>query len=297
MDLTIPQFLDQNATRAYPVASACSRVASDGQRLPDSLIVGAIINAIPSTSFGTFHVTEVVLSPSIASVTLSRKLDGVLSEVTTVTTAIATHVRNTAYPFSGGTAAPDVRGSLILGDLEHAAAEASGILSFSPENARFEVSAVHWSKSYVPSISLLEGGIETAVLTGNVKLIPGRNILLTVESGGAIRIDAISGENLSACEDRPPCIRTIHGVPPDDSGNLVLQGSECISVTSDVSGHSLTVANECSTPCCGCTEQAGLASALAELNLQYNAVRDLAYRLASESASMVANLVGHLSNG
>ena len=297
MDLTTPQFLDQNATRAYPVASACSRVASDGQRLPDSLIVGAIINAIPSTSFGTFHVTEVVLSPSLASVTLSRKLDGILSEVAVVTATLATHVRNTAYPFSGGPGAPDVRGVLILGDLEHAAGEAAGILAFDPDNARFEVSAIHWSKTYIPSVSLLEAGIETAVMTGNIRLVPGRNILLTVESDGGIRIDAISGENMSACGDQAPCIRTISGVAPDDSGALVLQGTECVSVTPDVPGHSIAIANECSTPCCGCTEQAGLATALSELNLQYNAVRDLAYRLASESASMVANLVGHLSNG
>lgn len=297
MDITTPQFYDQNATRAYPVASACSRTATDGQRLPDSLIVGAVINAIPATPFGTFHVTGVVLSPAVVSVTISRKVGSTVYEVATITANPVAHIRNTSYDFEGGSGDAGTRGSIILGDLRDALAKASGVLTFNVDEARFEVSAIHVSRAYVPSITLVEGGIDTAVLTGNVRLTSGRNIRLTTTEEGVIRIDAISGEGMSECDGLAPCIRQINGVTPDESGELTLRGSECVSITPDTLSHTVTIAEACSTPCAGCDEQAQLAESLRRLNLQHNSVRDLAFRLSSESASMIANLVAHLSNG
>ena len=297
MDITTPQFLDQNATRAYPVSSSCSRVASDGQSLPDSLLVGAVINAVPASPFGTFHISGVVLSPTLVSITISRLVGSVISEIATVSANPVTHVRNDSYDFVGGSGSPGTLGILILGDLKDALSKASGVLTFPIGTARIEMSVVRISRPYISSVTLIEAGVPTSVLTGDISLTSGRNIRLTMQEDGSIRIDAISGEGMSACDDLPRCISQINGVSPTSTGEITLLGSECVAITTNTATNSLAIAESCSTPCCGCSEQANLAEALRRLNLQYNAVRDLAYRLSSESAQMVANLVAHLSNG
>ena len=133
-------------------------------------------------------------------------------------------------------------------------------------------------------------------MSGAIKLLAGSNVRLTRVAEDTIRIDAISGENLDDCgsEDNPAPIRFINGVPPDEDGNIRLDGSECVEVVLTAAAV-LTIMDSCSKPCCGCAELSGLVEALRQMESQRGDISALVYRAQAEHLQLISNLTRHLA--
>jgi hypothetical protein len=302
MNISSPEYYDENATRAFPLSSSAPRASSIGEKLPDSLIVGAQIDVTPPADGDLggpmfFYLSEAVIAPNVVTASISIVRNGDTLSVATVQCP-ASAPRNTVVHFTGGDGAPDVRGHLVFGDLQDAKEKASGIMEFDGESAPFEPSVVWVSRPYLSYLSLIEGGTEIARIAGRVRLLAGTNVRLTrVDYDGdpnTIRIDSIPGINLDDCED-DSFIKSINGIYPDGNGDFLVFGDDCLNVSPGDLPHSIKIEDLCSTACCGCEELAALVEGLKRLESQHSSLQSFAYRLSVEHTTMIANLVTHLS--
>lgn len=296
-NMIFPEWLNANSTRSYPISETASKASVGGEiRLPDSLIVDAKFNAPAGYVTGKFFVSAVELLPDRASVTLSFHNGTTASVVAVVVATTAAHVRNSSYQFQGAGTHHAVLGSLSLGKIVDAIATAQGKFQFSVEATPFEVSVVYISRPMIEYVTLMEQGREVAKLERIVRLAAGENIRLTRVDATTIRIDAIPGENMDDCPDPnpdAPPIRTINGVPPDDSGNFRLAGSECIQVTSR-EAYALEIKDLCSSSCCGCEELSSLIDGLRGVESQSSDLREMVYRAFNEQSGMISTLTAYL---
>jgi len=293
------EWLDENEDRAYPISESATRSSIDRSgSLPNSLIVDARLAAPPTYFGGDFFISMVEILADFVTVEISYQEGETPPEkVSFVRVEASSHETHNNYAFSGSGPHRSILGTLTIGDIQKAAAESRGVLLFSVGASRLEMSVVHISQPAVDHITVLQNSRIIARLTGVVGLSAGANIRLTRTESGNIRIDAISGENLSACDDpgaNGPPVKSINGVLPDENGDLWLSGSECISVSRG-SQNSLLIRDLCSTSCCGCRELATLIDSLRELETQSVTVRDLVYRGYADQSSMIASLTAFIA--
>jgi hypothetical protein len=291
------EWLDENEDRSYPIAESASRVSiGGGGALPNSLIVDARISAPASYFGGDFFVSSLELLTDGVSIEISYSEAGSPDQkVSSIRADMSLHGIHGSYPFSGVGPHRSVLGTLILGDLKKAVSQSRGFLSFSPEGGRFETSVVHISQPAVDHIAAIQNGRVVARLTGVVGLASGANIRLTRQEDGSIRIDAISGENLSDCPEASKIpVKTVNGVPPDENGDLWLSGSECISVSRNGQS-SLLLRDLCSTSCCGCRELETLIEKLKAVEGQASSIRDMVYRAYADQGAAISTLSAYIS--
>lgn len=293
------EWLDENEDRAYPILESSSRESVDGAgTLPNSLVVDARISAPAGYFGGSFFVSSAeMLADSVVLEISYHESPSPPVRVSSVRIEASSHSDHAAYPFVGSGPHRSVTGALVVGNLGRALSESVGSFRFSPEATPFELSVVHISQPAVDHLEIVQSGRTVARLTGAVRLASGANVRLTRQNDGSIRIDAISGENLSDCPDPgalPPPVRTVNGVPPDENGDLWLSGSECISISR--SGQSSLVARDlCSTSCCGCQELETLLSALRSVEAQSSELRNIVYQSFSEQSARLSSLAAFVS--
>lgn len=293
-----PEYLAANSVRAFPLAQAGSRLSDSGLKLPDSLIVSAAINATPDYVTGEFYVSTLVSLPDSVSIDLSfAPLTGD-SRVVCRITAGSSHVENTVYSIIGSGEDAAVTGSITIGDLTETQGELAGTFVFGASATPFEGDCLFVSVAQVKYIELLNGTTSLGLFTDVLKLRAGRNIRLRYVGLDTIAIDAIDGLNLIApdnCEQLPKIgdpIRTINGIAPDGNGNFNLDGSDCVSVEGITNG--LSIADECASSCCGCSELQQLVTAQQQLEAQLQTVGGQISAVREQQTAMIVNLISRL---
>lgn len=272
------EWYNQNSGRAFPLAEDCSRQADDGFILPDSLIVD-LSCVVPSLAGSVFHLAEISLTGTLLRGVIANGAD-IIATFTAELAVISRYTRVTLVGTPGSY--DDLQGVVVLGDpLLYRMEMLAGRHVFNYTTAAIEPRAIRPALRAVRSLQVSDSrGALSAVLHGNVRLIPGRNIRLTpvpatvavqtdpitgaqvsvVTAGPGIRIDATTDRNYSdPCEcdnalDLGGPILSINGVTPDSAGNIdLVPTSSCLQITPG--GPAVVELNDtCTKPCCGCSE-------------------------------------------
>lgn len=302
MNAVFPEWLNANSGRAFPLSERGSRLDTTGSiKLPDSLIVAAQINMLPSYAGGTFYIKAVQVSISTILITVGYSTGSTQRDIATITIPVRGHVENSTFSFVGNGSDSSVLGSLTIGNLDAALNSIPGGSVFEPGSTMFEVSALFVSSPALEAIEVYSGTTLFKRFDNILKLRAGENIRISLvdDDPDVIRIDAISGENLTKpddCENAipiPPCIRTINNQPPDENGNFNIDGGRCISV--ETAPGVLTLKDLCSQSCCGCDELSELVSGLQSIEGQIAQLRSQIDSTVVQQSLMITNLVSNLA--
>lgn len=301
------EFLNSNALRAYPLSETASRVDLTGTfTIPDDFILWLRlpINAGLNVQPGKFFIRTIAVFGAGVLITVAYD-DGTEDPPTVATATIpkSTHTEYAQYRMPGVGDYEDAEGRIVIGSPRALKALPPGEYTFSPENGKLEADAILPMIQYVSGLVLVNGADRSDVLRGLVELQAGDNIRLTVTDADTgtprIRIDAISGENLSetcVCdENEGPPIRTIDGIGPDPvTGNFQLEGGNCVTFSPLPNGLKLT--NECSPPCCDCPELASLTQELELLGSEARTVQGQVGRVETVVQNLANVILGSTLN-
>lgn len=263
-------WLNHNSQRAYPVASDASRRDSTGTfSLPNDFIVGLslYLHAGVNVDPGDFLIKTLNVFASGVSVVIGY---GSGSSPTTVATALiprSGHTRNLAYRLGGVGDFLDVDGHIVIGSFDGIDDQPPGAWSFTLDEMRLEVQAIHPQIRGVSGLRARNGSDLSDRVYGDVILRAGSNMRITpVVAAGEDPVfvfDAIEGEGLNeecVCEGTRSPIYTVNGITPTDDGDFTLLGSDCVEL--EALSHGLRLKNPCSEPCCGCEEAETVTRAL-----------------------------------
>lgn len=304
-NIVFPEWLNANSVRNYPIQENATRQDVSGKFIiPNDLLVAIQVNFSRDYLGGTFYIGKVSSGDETVSITLSfQAADLQVSPVDVVTVAIkiAQHTPYSHYSFVGDGLHSAVVGSIGVGELSSTRDEGLGLFEFSYATTPLEVNCLFISTPALKNVEVYSGTTLMYVADQILKLRAGRNIKLTYEGEGTdtIRIDAISGENLtlpSECENArelPPCIRTINGVAPNEDGELFINGSDCISIEELEGG--LVIKDLCSKSCCGCDELQQLMDGLQAVKDQEVQLRELIRQAQSQQSDMIAGLISNMT--
>lgn len=259
------EWLNHNSQRSYPLAESATKTDQSGTfKIPDSLLLALYlpVSAGVSVEPDKFFVRRVTVFGTGVNVTVAYN-DGTNSPPSVASAALAFdgHVEYRAYPLPGAGDFDDSLGKVVFGKLDELETLPPGEYTFDYAAGKLDPDCVRPTLRGVTSVVLVNGNDRSEKLTGILELTAGTNTKLSVVSGGAttvIRIDAIKGEGLTkecVCEDSAelyPCIKTINGIPPTANGDFTVLGDECLTVDGIVNG--IRFNDQCSKPCCGCTE-------------------------------------------
>ena len=271
------EWLDQNATRSYPFADFASRQdATATFTIPTDFLVELDIPIHAGTEATPDKVFLRVLLASPAGYSLTFAYAGAdgYQDIGSVLITAASHRRNAVYTLSGLSPFDDSRGKVVVGDLQAISQQPAGAWEFTPDAAAVEPDCVRPILRGVQSLTAVDGIQRSLPLTGDVEFVAGANMRITagVAADGSPKLvfSAISGEGLvqpCSCQDETrPCIKTINGIGPTDTGDFYVFGDDCIVVSGDE--HAIRLTDRCSKPCCGCAELEAITSSLEQLNQQ-----------------------------
>lgn len=263
------EWLNHNSQRAYPLAAGTNRMDASGTfRLPDDFLVGLSLPVHWGLSIdpGKFYISKVAAYATGFSVTVGY--DGVEPiDVATALIARNTHTPNQTYSLGGIGDFADSRGLITIHSLAGIDKQPSGSFVFNYEDTKLEVDTVKPHIRGVMSVQVQNGSELSRLLTGRLRFGAGKNtrlrVITAVDEDPIILVDAIEGEGLidsCVCTEETPPIRTINGIPPDQNGNFQFIGNACLDIVEG--DHILEFKDECSQPCCGCTELEAVTQAL-----------------------------------
>ena len=304
------EWLNHNSQRAYPITADSTETSQDGDfSLPEDFIVSLYLpvhwgHNIDSTKF---HISQVSNYPTGFSLTIGYESTEVSEEgeitVTTVNVAStlvskATHTENQSYNLSGMGDFVDSKGHIVVGDIANLNKENAGNFAFNLAGARLEPDVVRPSIRGVMSLQAQNGSSLSSELYGHVRLKAGDNFRITpiVEKNQdpVLVLSAIDGTGLNEdCEcfdENPPTIRTINGIPPDQSGNFTFLGDSCLTVEGRTNG--LEFKDICSEPCCGCTELEVITAALEDFGSKATTLENFLVSLEARVTQMDQVVLG-----
>lgn len=289
-----------NSQRKYPFAQDASLLSGDF-RLPDDLIVDMVlpvnVSAAPDPTL--FHLKQVGVFGAGITVSFAYA-DSVFA---TLSIPASGFVPYTTYALQGTGPLYDSRGWVTIGNIA-ATMSFPGAYTFDGDTGRLLPTVIWPRMQAVASITIVNGQDVGTPLTGDITLEAGRNFRLRVDTSGAqpvIYFDAISGEgtvtpcDCSDLDEDAPCIRTINGIAPTETGNFVLVGSDCIQLTPG--SNQIELINPCAKPCCDCRELEVLSSVLENLQQQMLNMEMTAQRLDQEIQNTRGNLLASKTNG
>lgn len=296
------QWRNSNSVRAYPLSEAAGkRDTGNTITIPDSLIVGLQmgivigINAQPDK----FFLRKLIVSPVGFTIVIAYDDGAAYPLVASAQITVSTHYENKIYDLGFQDDFDDCDGEVIIGPLTDAVELPVGDFTFDPDNGRIDPDAVRPQIRSISSLTVVNGTDRSPRLYGDITLRAVRNFRVTATGGDnpVISLSAISGEGLNedcVCNnaDVAPCIRTINGVPPTTAGDFTFVGNNCVTIEPVASSHMLIFRDECSKPCCGCTE---LDAIKAQLDLFASGklqLEGLANRVSAEVGSMSLVVLG-----
>lgn len=296
------QWLSSNGQRSYPIASSASKTDLTGAfEIPDDFILGIYlpIHAGLNVQPGKFYISSLAIFSAGFRITISYDDDTDSPPV--VATAVvprATHVENNTYNLIGQDDFIDTAGQIVIGRLSTVLTRPPGEYAFDLEGTQLEADAVQPMIQFVSGMVLVNGNNRSSRLTGDIELVAGTNIQLTVTDAATanpkVRIDAIAGEGLNedcVCDEiTTEPIRTINGVPPTANGNFTFLGGTCVNITAIDNG--LKFIDECSQPCCDCPELTALTEELEFFGSEARTTQNFINRLTSNVDNMTNVILG-----
>lgn len=278
-------WLNQNSLRNYPLSEeATLKDISGGFKLPEDFIVDLIfpVHSTAELEVSKFHIGRVSIFGTGVTVTLAH--DGVF--IGSVSIDAGAFTRNQTFFISGSGDFFDSVGKIVIGTLA-TILKSAGSFTFDLAGGRLEPAVVAPDIRGVTGLRTQNGNDLSALAQGDVILKAGRNILFEAVPGAGpvpdiLVVNAIDGEGLNVpceCDDLPEGdpIRTINLIPPDDAGNFELVEDECIKITEIENG--LQLEDECSKPCCGCSELNVIEQDIQRMNDQVLSLQSFAQRL------------------
>jgi hypothetical protein len=288
-------WLNANSLRKYPLSEeATAKDESDSFSLPDDLIVDLIfpVHAMVSLDVSKFHVGSINIFGT--GVTISLAHDGVF--IGSISVDAASFTRNQTFFLAGTGDFSDSIGKIVIGSLE-TILKSAGSFVFSVDGGRLEPRVIVPGLRGVTSLIVQNGAELSPLLQDDVVLRAGRNISFEVSPGvgdipDEVIVNAINGEGLNIpcdCdEDLPegPPIRTINEIGPNAQGNFELLEDDCIKLEDRENG--IQMRDECSKPCCGCSELDVINQDLQRLNDQVLTLIAFGQRLDGVTSNMQA---------
>lgn len=254
-------WLVHNAARAYPLSAECTGTDTTGSfTLPKDFIVGLElpVNAAIDADPDSFFIHQIGAYSTGYTVIVAYDDGASYIDVATALIPRYNFVRNSTYALGGIAPFDDTVGKITIGRLETLDLQPSGMWTFDHTTARLEPDCIRPILRGISSVLVRNGTEQSVRMTGDIELVPGRNIELTVDAvAGTIRIDAVEGANLTepctCLGDDSPCIKQVNGVRPTADGKIhLVSGSDCVQITS--TGNQVQITDTCSKPCCGCDE-------------------------------------------
>lgn len=293
-------WLNQNANRAFPVHEDCTGMDISGTfALPREFIVDLLwpIHTSLGQECDRFHLYSVVASGDTVTINVAytNKAD-ITAVIGSATINRNSHKMNMTYLLQGVGEFKDSVGFITIGRLDTVYSQGGGY-RFDLAGAALVPTCIRPNLRGVSSLRVQSGNDLSDLMTGDVELLEGWNVRLTVEPGNKIRIDARSDANMREdceCDDARTCIKTINGVPPDASGNFTLVGDQCLTLNPITNG--LQFIDECSSSCCGCDELTVVIDATEEMSGQIDKVEMANERIQSALNNMVANILASKTN-
>lgn len=297
------EWLNQNGQRAYPLTDTASKTDTTGTiTLPDSFIVALYfpVNAGQDVDATNFYLQSVLFSGTGYNIAIGYD-DGSPAPpiVAAVNIAVSTHTENMSYALAGINNFADSSGMIAIGILDDVSALPPGQYTFSPAAGQLEPDAIRPQIRGITSITLVNGTDSSAPLYGDIELVAGTNMRLTpvIQAGSNPQIvfSAISGEGLNedcVCDQNelgPPII-TINGIQPQPDGNFNLAGDQCLTLSPIANGLQLT--DECSQPCCGCTELDAINQQLSLFGTALTSLTNTVMQLNGEVTQMSLVVLG-----
>ena len=270
-DGVLLEFLNQNMHRNYPIYDNCVPRTTDNVYLPSSFLVDCKIiipcdtEQMNQIDTSRFFVSDVVFYTNSVQVLIGYQPDGDSAYVCASSSAIVLSDNpDQPYPAeivlgpSGnppdGSPLKNLSGKLWIGSTANMVN--LGSLHFEYDNTKLSSSCIYKTPmSPVSSIRVLDSaGSVVAVLSGEVTIQASTGLLVSFDEGVlSIGIDTawLDDEINGMIDDSGSFIKTINGQRPDSTGNFVIAGIDCLTVSDNDNSSSLTVSNTCSKPCCG----------------------------------------------
>jgi len=290
------EWLNANSLRAYPIKEDCMAIPVNSAgslmtdvRIPNYLLVDFVLTMDLTTPLRVY-LKQLVYVGNLITFGIYDEADVLIALVSVSTSA---HVANAGYSIIGTGTYSDVRGRVVLGNLDRLPEDLpEGLYNFTLAQTEFETTTIRPDLRGVRSLQISDQGSTSVYIYGAVQLVSGNNVRLSYDSGtNAIRIDAIGAEGLNeecACSgvtDVP--VTKINGRSVDDV-QLVGDGA-CITVTTN--GNIITIADKCSKPCCGCPELEFITNSLKVLDTSVTNLQTYAMRLAERIDNFVTNYI------
>jgi hypothetical protein len=294
-------WLNANSQRKYPLSEeATLRDTSDSFTLPNDLIVDFVwpVHADPTVDPTLFHVMAVAVFG--LGVTLTIGYNG--TAVGTVTVDSSGFTANKAYFVQGTGDFYDSVGKIVIGTLD-TILQYPGAYAFDAAGGRFEAAAVRPDVRGVSALYLKNGDDLSPPIQGDVVLQAGSNMVLNYVPGPGSEPDrivfsAVSGAGLNQecdCAENAalPCIKTINGIEPDVNGDFTLLGDDCLTL--EVLAGGIQLVDNCSKPCCGCSELQVVLDTTEFFAQQLFALEQLASRVEAQMEVIRTNLISSKS--
>jgi hypothetical protein len=308
----LPEWLDQNAHRQFPLDDAASGIDSTGYfSLPQSLLVDIFICAPLSANPDKFFLSQVVVRTRFIDLTFSYvKPDATIIKVATVSSIPADAGRNSTFTLEPvqHTLADERPFNLLTGVVVIGSCEPSiqypGQWSFSYTTGKIISARVSLGLSVVQSIS--DG---SDIFSGNIVLKEGTNVRLTPSydpgtdtttitiSANLGSTDALADplvddqsllRNLISTYGRP--IATINGISSDSNFNFQIVPQDCTQVNTPAP-FGIAISNPCSKPCCDKSMLDTAYTTLSDLNLRYARMESYYETLSRNLNDLQARLV------
>lgn len=259
------QWLNQNASRSYPLTDDASKTDTTGTiTVPDSFIVSLYmpVHAGIDVEPDKFFLHTLAIYPTGYNIAIGYD-DGSASPpiIASVNIPRSTHTENRSYALPGVDEFDDMVGKIAIGRLTEIDLLPPGIFRFTPSSGAIEADAIRPEIRGVVSLTCVNGTDRSVPLYGHIEFVSGTNMRIVantfLDRDPQIVFSAISGEGLNEqciCEeeDEGPCIATINGISPLPNGDFRMTGDDCLVITPI--SHGLKLTDDCSQPCCGCTE-------------------------------------------
>lgn len=296
-----PEWLNQNASRAYPFQEDMQRIPQDSAgnlmtdaQFPNYAVVDFVFTLADQYADTRLYMSSLAVIGRLMTLAFSETRTNQV--VCTVSLDRDTHTTNTGYPLTGIGAWDDGRGQLVVGDLTQFPVDvADGLYVFTADQALMEACTVRPAIRGVRSLQIQDTGSISDYIQGRVRLVAGENIRLDYGKVGLEDVLYISATPNSNYADDCTCesllstnvLRTINGIPIENL--TIIPDSPCLSVSAQ--GNKLIFRDNCSTPCCGCEELKYLTDGLKTLQAGLSQLSAFVQQVDTRISSFVTNYV------
>jgi hypothetical protein len=256
-------WLLSNATRKYPMIDGVDKKDTSGSfTIPDDFIVDLSFSVPPAnyTDASLFHILSVVIFEQGCIITLGYNNTLVASASISRTT----FTPNSVYTLYGSGIWENCSGSIIIGSLDNAVLQPFGAWTFSVSSTRLIPTVIRPALQGVSSITTISGNKQSVKLRGDIELVAGNNISITLSGTEENPVITIADAVITEDAEESTSIKTINGIGPNEEGNFTILGSSCMTVEEITNG--IKFSDVCSEPCCGCDELKVVNDALNSLD-------------------------------